>query len=362
MNKTTGRIKVFFTAAFLFCLLLTGCQSSTPSIPFVRNIPVRLYNQSGRGITASIMATSTTTTDQGYVYQSASSILVGYTLGAGGSQELTLPASAIRQPVYIYIKDSTGSHWFFNIQNVPTPGDYVNLLIRMNGDQLVADVDWGDGSSQTIFPVTGSINLYNEFSRWYSWDMVTYEEFQNEGFWYNLPGSNDAKWARVFGSADAPYGYSSQDEASAHMVRVTFPVWKMNGIRKVSSTASIWINSALADEVVQIFTEIYNDPEQFPINSVGGYSWRGDTSSSEHNPGCAIDINPNENYQIRYGNVVVGSFWNPSQSVYSIPENGSVVRIFEAHGWSWGGDAWAGYTTPSTSGNHDYMHFSYFGT
>lgn len=113
----------------------------------------------------------------------------------------------------------------------------------------------------------------------------------------------------------------------AHMVRITFPVWKLSGNRKVASTASIWIHSALADEVVQIFTEIFNDPEQFPIHSVGGYSWRGNNSSSEHNPGLAIDINPNENYQIRYGNVVVGSFWDPASSPYSIPEDGSVVRI-----------------------------------
>lgn len=365
MNKTTGRFKVFFAATFLFCLLLTGCQSSTPgtpSLPFVRTIPVRLYNQTGRDITASIVSTKTTTTDWGDTYETANPLITGYTLAAGGEQEVTLAASVIREPIYIYIKDSTGSHWFFNIQSVPTPGDYVNLLLRMDGDRLVADADWGDGNAQTIQTVSGSYQLYNEFSRWYYWDMVTYEEFQNEGFWFNLPGANDAKWARVFGSADAAYGYSSKDEAAAHMVRVSFPVWKMNGTKKVSSTATIWINSALADEVVQIFTEIYNDPEQFPINSVGGYSWRGDSSSSEHNPGCAIDINANENYQIRYGNVVVGSFWDPSQSVYSIPEDGSVVRIFEAHGWSWGGDAWSGYTTPSTTGNHDYMHFSYFGT
>jgi hypothetical protein len=37
-----------------------------------------------------------------------------------------------------------------------------------------------------------------------------------------------------------------------------------------------------------------------------------------------------------------------------------VVRIFAAHGWSWGGNAWAKDADPST-GYHDYMHFSYMG-
>ena len=57
---------------------------------------------------------------------------------------------------------------------------------------------------------------------------------------------------------------------------------------------------------------------------------------------------------------MVGSFWRPGENPYSIPEDGSVVRIFAEHGWSWGGDAWA-WDSDQTTGYHDYMHFSYMG-
>ena len=264
--------------------------------------------------------------------------------------------------MYIYLKDNTaGQHNFFTSIEVPSEiGEYVSLTLRLEGEQLVLDVDWGNGNVVTLRPVTDADSKYNEFCRWYNWKAVTYNEVSGDNFWLTMLGYNEAKWIHVYG--DSQSGYGSKSEASSHMVKITFPIWKLSGSKKVSSTASIWINSAVADDVVAIFTEIYNDPEQFPINSVGGYSWRGDTSTSQHNPGLAIDINPNENYQIRYGKVVTGSFWDPAQSVYSISETSSVVRIFRAHGWDWGGDAWAGYTTPSTTGNHDYMHFSYFGT
>ena len=117
---------------------------------------------------------------------------------------------------------------------------------------------------------------------------------------------------------------------------------------------------ALADEVVVMFTEIYNDPEQFPISSIGGYSWRGDSATGEHNCGTAIDINPTANYQVRDGKAMVGTHWTPGEDPFSMPEDGSVVRIFRAHGWDWGGDAWAWDSNPA-EGYHDYMHLSYMG-
>ena len=103
-----------------------------------------------------------------------------------------------------------------------------------------------------------------------------------------------------------------------------------------------------------VFTEIYNDPEQFPIYSVEGYAWRGASATGEHNCGTAVDINANENYQVYPdGRVGAGSHWTPGEDPWSIPEDGSVVRIFRSYGYSWGGNAW-----PT---NRDYMHFSYLG-
>ena len=129
---------------------------------------------------------------------------------------------------------------------------------------------------------------------------------------------------------------------------------------RVSSTLTLSVHAALAEDVKEIFAEIYNDPEHFPIHDVGGYAWRGDSATGEHNCGTAIDINANENYQIRDGQVLAGSCWEPGSNAYSISPDSSVVRIFAEHGWSWGGDAWA-YSSDDSEGYHDYMHFSYMG-
>ncbi|MBQ3051161.1 MAG: M15 family metallopeptidase, partial [Clostridia bacterium] len=104
-----------------------------------------------------------------------------------------------------------------------------------------------------------------------------------------------------------------------------------------------------------IFEEIYNDPEQFPIHSIGGARF---SDTLRHSWGCAIDINPVENYYIHYasGSQVGTCCWeNVSQypwidSRYCITPNGSVVRAFAKYGWGWGGQGW------STAA--DYMHFS----
>lgn len=167
-------------------------------------------------------------------------------------------------------------------------------------------------------------------------------------------GCNDEKLVRLYGHAGQTR-YPSQSEAEVHMVAVTVPVWHLaDDGSKSPSTLSFRVHSALAEEITAIFTEIFNDPEQFPIKDAGGYDWRGDSAKGEHNCGTAIDLNYNENYQIyTNGAVGAGSCWEPGVNPFSIPAQGSVVRIFKAHGFSWGGDAW-----PT---NRDYMHFSYMG-
>lgn len=189
---------------------------------------------------------------------------------------------------------------------------------------------------------------------------ATWEEYYDQDFWLWAMDENDRKHVLLFGSEDKRR-FVDKAEAEANMTTISFPVWKLdkNG-NKVSSTASLSIHAAVADEVTAIFTEIYNDPEQFPIKDMVGYGWRGDSATGEHNCGTAIDINWNENYQIRDGKVQAGSLWEPGENPYSISPNGSVVRIFAEHGWSWGGDAWA-WSSDDSEGYHDYMHFSYMG-
>ncbi len=150
---------------------------------------------------------------------------------------------------------------------------------------------------------------------------------------------------------------TTQEEAEALQETITVNVWQLNSDgSKTPATLSLTVHRAIKDEVWAVFEEIFQGEEQFPIKSVGGYSWRAPMSSgrlSEHNWGTAIDINPDENYCIYADGTIVGKYWRPGEDPYSIPEDGEVVRIFREHGFTWGGNAW---DTPK-----DFMHFSYMG-
>ena len=163
------------------------------------------------------------------------------------------------------------------------------------------------------------------------------------------------KYRRVF-----PNGvpFKTAAEAEANMATVQIPVWhlKDNGT-KVASKMELMVNANLAADVVKIFTEIFEDAEQFPIKNIGGYTWRNSAVGklSEHSYGTCIDINYNENYYCyaATGEAITGSFWRPFENPYSITATGSVVSTFAKYGWAWGGNAW--------SRLHDYMHFTYLG-
>ena len=205
-----------------------------------------------------------------------------------------------------------------------------------------------------------------EFERQESafWDLVeqglaSEEDYWKQDFWLIAQGGNSRKHELLFDDASKSR-FANRQEAEANMVTITVPVWRLSNGKKVSGNASFSIHADIAEDVKEIFTEIYNDPEQFPICDVGGYSWRGDTATGEHNCGTAIDLNSNQNYQVRDGVAMVGSHWTPGSDPYSISPSGSVVRIFAEHGWSWGGDAWADSSDAST-GYHDYMPFSSMG-
>lgn len=140
------------------------------------------------------------------------------------------------------------------------------------------------------------------------------------------------------------------ETAVAEMTWVEIPVWRLRNGQKVPDTTRVQVLSSIADEVREIFTEIYNGPEQFPINSIGGYAWRSNGLTSNHSSGLAIDINPDENPQVRAdGTVLVGNKWEPGVNPYSIGRDSDVLKAFGKHGWGWG----ASFTTK------DYMHFDY---
>ena len=148
---------------------------------------------------------------------------------------------------------------------------------------------------------------------------------------------------------------ASEAEAVRHQTTIRIPIWKMDSSgKKYSATVNLTVNTGVAKTVQQIFQEIYESDERFPIKDIGGYNWRGDGSPSEHCLGLAIDINYNENYMCtNSGAALTGSFWRPGENPYSISPNSDVVRIFAKYGFGWGG-TW--------NSKKDYMHFSYFHT
>lgn len=159
---------------------------------------------------------------------------------------------------------------------------------------------------------------------------------------------------------DKEPGFETKEAAESNMTQITVPVWKTTTKGdKVQGKATLTVHKNLAKTYKAVFQEIFDGPEKFPIKDVGAYSWRTNVNS-EHRNGTALDINASENMHCeidKNGNVtkiLSGSFWKPYENIYSITEDGDVVRAFRKHGFSWGGDAW------STS--RDYMHFSYFGS
>ena len=144
---------------------------------------------------------------------------------------------------------------------------------------------------------------------------------------------------------------TSSREMQKYLTTVSVPLVDINGNAR---TGRLTVHQAIASDVVNAFTEIAN--AGFPIKDAYCYSWRGmagnSQTTSHHSYGVACDINANENYMIRNGRVIAGSFWKPGESPYSIEPNGPVVKAFSKYGWGWGGN-W--------SSSKDYMHFSFTG-
>jgi hypothetical protein len=209
------------------------------------------------------------------------------------------------------------------------------------------------GDSQTQYIYTGSTEIEIE-PRWH-------EELNPGPLSVSIAavdGSNTviSPYARLdttlYNDQNYYFDFTSAAEAAKYMTTVTIKVWDIDktGV-KVTKTLSLTVHKWVANDVIEIFNEIYNGPEQFPIHAIGGYR----TGTGEHGKGTAVDINWDENYEIyNDGRITCGYLWEPGVNPYSIPLDGDVVKAFRAHGWGWGGTDW--------SKKHDYMHFSYFGT
>lgn len=167
--------------------------------------------------------------------------------------------------------------------------------------------------------------------------------------------SYSQKCQRIFGKSvsDPREYYASKAAAQADMVSLTVEVWDIDKSgQKYTRQLSLEVHKSIAPTVEQIFREIYSCPAKYPIHSLGGFRYE---ARSEHNCGLAIDINANENYYCSpTGQALVGSFFSPETSEYSIPVDGEIDQIFEKYGFT-RGIYWR-------SGYKDYMHYSFFAT
>ena len=181
----------------------------------------------------------------------------------------------------------------------------------------------------------------------------------------NVPAeSNDARYQYLFGinareitMKTPPPGFETKQSATAQMVTISVPVWKMRADgSKYSSTYKLTINRKLAEVVKVIFKEIYALDIKFPIKQLNGFMYRKvggvglskSTLMSVHSFGAAIDINPGDydnDYFLGKGNDL-----RDKSNPYCIPDE--VIEIFEKHNWFWGGNFEI---------CADTMHFQYLG-
>lgn len=166
--------------------------------------------------------------------------------------------------------------------------------------------------------------------------------------------SNFERRLVLFGDGNKTYFTGSESYLSNYIVTIEVNTWYLNEAigQKSTKVRTLQVNRLVADETKAIFQEIYQAPEKFPIKALGGARY---SDTMRHAWGCAIDINPTENYYITYSTgATVGSFcWKNAPSGYSpycITPDSSVVRAFAKYGWGWGGQGW--------TNSADYMHFS----
>ena len=180
-------------------------------------------------------------------------------------------------------------------------------------------------------------------------------------------------------SSDTPAnGEAIQDAVAKNLISVTVPVWiwespGTNNMKRVATTMTQPINAAVAPIYTAFFEELFasgSETSGFVIDKThtGTGAPRAPTGSvgwaSMHVYGAAVDIN----YGTSYNGDLTNGYWGwGNRGVYSesewraMPEiqakyetiyTGSIpAQLAEKYDMAWGG----------TWGDHDMMHFSFFG-
>ncbi|MCH5210815.1 MAG: M15 family metallopeptidase [Oscillospiraceae bacterium] len=164
---------------------------------------------------------------------------------------------------------------------------------------------------------------------------------------------------------------------------LTIPHWDFNDARV---EGHMIVNAALAEDVLDIFAELYDirypienmeivdyffdkqteildspDRASMGNNNTSSFYYRvvaGSSTLSKHALGRAIDLNPKTNPYVNGSSVSPAnaakysdrsqSGWTEMEKRAFIGTNTEVYRIFRNHGWEWGGEIWS---------YQDYQHF-----
>ena len=111
--------------------------------------------------------------------------------------------------------------------------------------------------SYTLYfrPMTGAEIQEEQFWEKVERGEAAYEDYYKQDFWLSFQGDNARKHILLFGD-ESKSRFASQEEAAAAMTAVTVPVWQLSGGEKVSSTLTLSVHAALAEDVKEIFTEL----------------------------------------------------------------------------------------------------------
>jgi len=174
-------------------------------------------------------------------------------------------------------------------------------------------------------------------------------------------------------------GKSWRKSCPVHINDLRYIRVKHRNFHRSEKMGEIIVHKDVADEVVEIFRELYNikypirqmrlvsdfrgnDWQSIEADNTSAFNCRKATGSkkwSKHSYGKAIDINPIENpYISRKGYISHKESWVYKKRIHKkstfadkavLVKGDKAIQVFEKYGWKWGGD-W--------SGVKDYQHFS----
>lgn len=232
--------------------------------------------------------------------------------------------------------------------------------------------------SAVPFPLAEKVTDSIEYETGFFYQPLTYPVIHRiTGISYPMPETDAALL-----SLEAPPNILSDEEMASLAISyedlryMNILYYDFNGDVQ---TGELICNKAIADDLIEIFYELYkneyqiesvrliddyngDDTASMEANNTSCFNYRpvdGTSSLSKHALGCAIDINPFYNPYVVFNKGKAGeTYISPAGSeiyadrskvfAYKIDENDLCYKLFKEHGFTWGGN-W--------NSCKDYQHF-----